>query len=189
MGPPSDDFELHSVRTVTNDAPPPRQTGLAKDKQLLRYRHRSIWIFIFYFPLLVLPWTFTAILMYRPLNLHAYVDQTGRYTLTDVANLERFRIAVDTLTRIAATLGIPIVSTLLAHGAVVFTQRRRPGQHLSLLQLFTLADRQWLDFSHIKKSLTAFPNSWNPSSIYLRLAAGLILISECLSMSCRPCSR
>ncbi|KAJ4317698.1 hypothetical protein N0V84_007217 [Fusarium piperis] len=175
MGPPSD-FELHSVRTVTNDAPR-RQTGLAKDEKLLRYHERSIRIFAFYFPLLVLPWIFTAILMFRPINLHAYIDKTGRYTPTDVANLERLRVAVDVLTRIAATLGIPLVSALLAHGAVVYTQRRRPGQHLSLLQLFTLADRQWLDASHIKQSLIALPNSWNRSSTYLRLAASLILIT------------
>ncbi|KAJ4251201.1 hypothetical protein NW757_006747 [Fusarium falciforme] len=176
MGPPSDNFELHSVRTVTNDAPR-RQTGLAKDEQLLRYRKRSAWIFAFYFPLLVLPWIFTAILMYRPINLHSYIDQAGGYTLKDVANLERLRVAVDILTQISSTLGIPIVSTMLAHGAVVYTQRRRPSQHLSLLQMFTLADRQWLNVRHIWKSLTTLPKSWNSSSTYLRLAAGLIFIT------------
>ncbi|KAM6515407.1 hypothetical protein FSOLCH5_009634 [Fusarium solani] len=176
MGPPSDNFELHSVRTVTNDAPR-HQTGLAKDEQLLRYRKRPAWIFAFYFPLLVLPWIFTAILMFRPINLHSYINQTGGYTLKDVANLERLRVAVYALTQIAATLGIPIVSTLLAHGAVVYTQRRRTSQHLSLLQMFTLADRQWLHVRHIWKSLTTLPKSWNSSSTYLRLAAVLIFIT------------
>lgn len=182
MGPPSDNFELHSVRTVTNDAPR-RQTGLAKDEQLLRYRQRSAWVFAFYFPLLVLPWIFTAILMFRPINLHSYINQGRGYKPKDVATLERLRLAVYVLTQIAATLGIPIVSTLLAHGAVVYTQRRRPGQHLSLLQMFTLADRQWLNIRHIWKSLTTLPKSWNSSSTYLRLAAVLIFISECLSVS------
>ncbi|KAL6364820.1 hypothetical protein LRP88_00793 [Fusarium phalaenopsidis] len=176
MGPPSDNFELHSVRTVTNDAPR-RQTGLAKDEQLLRHRKRSAWIFAFYFPLLVLPWIFTAILMFQPINVHSYINQAGGYTPKDVANLERLRVAVDTLTQIATTLGIPIVSTLLAHGAVVYTQRRRPSQHLSLLQMFTLADRQWLNIRHIWKSLTTLPKSWDSSSTYLRFAAGLIFIT------------
>ncbi|KAJ3463867.1 hypothetical protein MRS44_008653 [Fusarium solani] len=176
LWPPSDNFELHSVRTVTNDAPR-RQTGLAKDEQLLRYRKRLAWIFAFYFPLLVLPWIFTAILMFRPINLHSYINQTGGYTLKDVANLERLRVAVYALTQIAATPGIPIVSTLLAHRAVVYTQRRRTSQHLSLLQMFTLADRQWLHVRHIWKSLTTLPKSWNSSSTYLRLAAVLICIT------------
>ncbi|KAF5642901.1 uncharacterized protein FTJAE_3443 [Fusarium tjaetaba] len=37
----------------------------------------------------------------------------------------------------------PDVSGLLAHGAVVYTQRRNPRQKLSVLQLFALADREW----------------------------------------------
>ncbi|KAF5682385.1 hypothetical protein FCIRC_5028 [Fusarium circinatum] len=44
-----------------------------------------------------------------------------------------------------------MVSGLLVHGAVVYTQRRNLGQKLSVLQLFALADREWLDprdFSH-----------------------------------------
>ncbi|KAL2682498.1 hypothetical protein Neosp_006950 [[Neocosmospora] mangrovei] len=176
MGPPSDNFELHSVRTVTNDAPH-RQTGLGKDEKLLRYRKRSAWIFAFYFPLLVLPWIFTAILMFRPINMHSYINQIKGYTPKEVANLERLRLAVDILTQISATLGIPIVSAMLAHGAVVYTQRRRPSQHLSLLQMFTLADRQWLSVRHIWKSLTTLPKSWNSSSTYLRLAAVLIFIT------------
>ncbi|RTE75748.1 hypothetical protein BHE90_009803 [Fusarium euwallaceae] len=176
MGPPSDNFELHSVRTVTNDAPR-RQTGLAKEGKLLRYRERSAWIFAFYFPLLILPWMFTAILMFRPINLHSYLNQTGIYRPKDITYLKRFRLAVDVLTQIAATLGIPIVSTLLAHGAVVYTQRRRSGQHLDLLQLFTLADRQWLNVRYIWKSLTTLPKNWNSSSTYFRLAAGLIFIT------------
>ncbi|RSL81377.1 hypothetical protein CEP51_005900 [Fusarium floridanum] len=176
MGPPSDNFELHSVRTVTNDAPR-RQTGLAKEGKLLRYRERSAWIFAFYFPLLILPWMFTAILMFRPINLHSYLNQTGIYRPKDITYLKRFRLAVDILTQIAATLGIPIVSALLAHGAVVYTQRRRSGQHLDLLQFFTLADRQWLNVRHIWKSFTTLPKNWNSSSTYLRLAAGLIFIT------------
>ncbi|KAJ4175121.1 hypothetical protein NW754_005540 [Fusarium falciforme] len=176
MGPPSDNFELHSVRTVTNDAPR-RQTGLAKDEQLLRLSQAVGMDICLLLSPPRSPLIFTAILMYRPINLHSYIDQAGGYTLKDVANLERLRVAVDILTQISSTLGIPIVSTMLAHGAVVYTQRRRPSQHLSLLQMFTLADRQWLNVRHIWKSLTTLPKSWNSSSTYLRLAAGLIFIT------------
>ncbi|KAJ3538559.1 hypothetical protein NM208_g5864 [Fusarium decemcellulare] len=172
MGP--NDFELHSVRTVTNDFTV--QQGLAKDQQVLRYRRRSLWIFAFYLPLLILPWIFTCVLMFRPLNVPSYTEQRPKYTSKDVGDMERWRAAVDALTRIAGTLGIPIVSALLAHGAVVYTQRSKPDQKLSVLQLFTLADREWLNVPFLLKALTK--PRLSAASVYFWLAAVLIIITD-----------
>ncbi|KAF4963894.1 hypothetical protein FSARC_8147 [Fusarium sarcochroum] len=72
-------------------------------------------------------------------------------------------------------LGIPIVSGLLAHGAVVYSQRRSIGQKLSVLQLFTLANREWLNPLILWKG-TSGSNSVQ-SSLYLWLAVFLILIT------------
>jgi hypothetical protein len=71
MGP--QEFELRSVVTLTNDPDGeprrPRQSlSLAKDKQVLRYYKRSLWIFGFYLLILVLPWIFTCVLMIRPID-------------------------------------------------------------------------------------------------------------------------
>ncbi|KAF4976454.1 hypothetical protein FZEAL_6892 [Fusarium zealandicum] len=170
------DSELRSIRTFVDGVTGENtHRGLAKDEQILRYRKRSIWILAFYLPLLVLPWGLTCILMYRPIHLHAYIDQSGSYTPRDIANLENFQTAVDVLTRIGAIVGIPIVSALLAHGAVVYTQRSRPGQKLSVLQMFTLADRQWLDVSFLWR--VVFKSALPASSTYFCLAVGLVIIT------------
>lgn len=88
----------------------------------------------------------------------------------------RMRVALSTLTSIAGVIGLPMVSCLLAHGAVVYTQRRSAGQKLSVLQLFMLSDRQWLDPAFLLKREDNSKRQTAP--IYLWLAAGLILISE-----------
>jgi len=81
MGPT--DFELQSVRTVTNndldDEPqrPHQTTGLAKGQPALRTRRRSLWTFLFYLFILLAPWILTWILMSRPLNRTSYIVQSG----------------------------------------------------------------------------------------------------------------
>jgi hypothetical protein len=67
------EFELRSVVTLTNDPDgelhrPRQSSSLAKDKQVIRYYKRSLWIFAFYLLVLVLPWIFTCVLMVRPIS-------------------------------------------------------------------------------------------------------------------------
>jgi hypothetical protein len=180
MGPT--DFELQSVRTVTNndlddDPLRPRQSaGLAKDPQVLQYRTRSILVFIFYLLILLVPWFLTCASMIRPINRYSYIDQSGSVTPTEAKGWNRMRVALSTLASIAGVIGLPIVSCLLAHGAVVYTQRRSADQKLSVLQLFMLADRQWLNPTFLLKGRDNLKRQMMP--IYLWLAAGLILISE-----------
>ncbi|KAF5634569.1 hypothetical protein F52700_5762 [Fusarium sp. NRRL 52700] len=177
MGP--QEFELRSVVTLTNPDGEPRRPwqslSLAKDKQAIRYHKRSLWIFGFYLLILVLPWIFTCVLMIRPIDKRSYFDQAGSITPGDVNNWHRSRVALRSLTALSSVIGLPIVSGLLAHGAVVYTQRRNPGQKLSVLQLFALADREWLDLRYLFKP----PNKLKSTerSLYLWLATFLVLIT------------
>ncbi|KAH6871604.1 hypothetical protein B0T10DRAFT_611173 [Thelonectria olida] len=177
MQPDDREVELQSIDTLRDDMPIPTaaapQRGLTKagKGEGLRYRHHSAWLLAVYLPLLVIPWVLTAIMMFRPINFPSYQDPTGNVTQTHLAILERWQTAARVLKTIAFTLGLPIVSALLAHGAVVYTQRSRPGQHLNGLQLFILADRMWTSVA----KLTHLPKG--SSSLYLWLATGLIVIT------------
>ncbi|KAF4956704.1 hypothetical protein FGADI_3693 [Fusarium gaditjirri] len=178
MGP--QEFELRSVATLTDDTDgeprrPWQSSSLAKDKQVIRYYKRSLWIFGFYLLILVLPWIFTCVLMVRPINKESYFNQAGSITPGDVNNWNRSRVALSCLTALSSVIGLPIVSGLLAHGAVVYTQRRNPGQRLNVLQLFALADREWLDPRYLFKSPVKVKST--EKSLYLWLATFLILIT------------
>ncbi|KAF5984855.1 hypothetical protein FCOIX_2433 [Fusarium coicis] len=177
MGP--QEFGLRSVVTLTNDPDgelhrPRQSSSLAKDKQVIRYYKRSLWIFVFYLLVLVLPWIFTCVLMVRPFSKESYFNQAGLITPGDVNNWHRSRVTLSSLTALSGVIGLPIVSGLLARGAVVYTQRRNPGQKLSVLQLFALADREWLDPRYLFKLPSKFKST--ERSLYLWLAAFLILI-------------
>ncbi|VTT62530.1 unnamed protein product [Fusarium fujikuroi] len=177
MGP--QEFELRSVVTLTNDPDrephrPRQSSSLAKDKQVVRYYKRSLWIFGFHLLILVLPWIFTCVLMIRPINEESYFNQAGSITPGDVNNWHRSRVALRSLTALSSVVGLPIVSGLLAHGAVVYTQRRSPAQKLSVLQLFALADRGWLDPRYLVKPPSKLQIT--ERSLYLWLATFLILI-------------
>jgi hypothetical protein len=79
---------------------------------------------------------------------------------------------VRVLNSISGVLVVPVLGTIIAHAAVVFTQRRRPKQQLNLVQLFALADRSW----------GSIPTLWNAhatgaSSSFLWFAALITMIS------------
>src|SRR6478609_888801 len=118
MGPT--DFELQSVRTVTNndldDEPQrPRQTtGLAKGQPVLRTRRRSLWIFLFYLFILLAPWILTCVLMTRPLNRPSYIVQSGSIGPVETRHWQRLQVAIRSINTVAGVLGVPIVSCLLA---------------------------------------------------------------------------
>lgn len=135
----------------------------------LRYRRTPIWLLVVYMPTLIIPWVFTCVLEKHPFGHSSYTDQSGNGPTTDV-NLVPVAV-ISLLNSINSVLTIPILSTLLAHAAVVYAMRRKPGQKLDMLQLFALADRKWSDI----------PALWTArkrgkSSRFLWLAATLILL-------------
>jgi hypothetical protein len=146
----------------------------------LKYRKRSIWLLMFYLPILIVPWVLTCVLMFRPISLPAYINQRGEYSMTDMQKVSDWMTAIDVLSRVAATVGLPVVSALIAQAVVVYSQVKKASEKkkLSVLQLFALSDRGWMDLPILWSSAFGSPSR---SSKFLWLAAGLALISKSLT--------
>ncbi|KAF3025875.1 hypothetical protein E8E14_014819 [Neopestalotiopsis sp. 37M] len=144
-----------------------------KHEPTLRYRRTPIWLLVVYLPTLIVPWVFTCVLEKHPFGHSSYTDQSGNGPTTDV-NLVPVAL-ISLLNSVNSVLTIPILSTLLAHAAVVYAMRRKPGQQLDMLQLFALADRKWSD---IHALWTA--RERGKSSRFLWLAAALISLGAIL---------
>jgi hypothetical protein len=90
-------------------------------------------------------------------------------------------MAVDVLNSVAGLVTIPVLSALLAQGAVVFGQRQRSEQFLSLPDLFALADRGWTSMGVLWSSMNRPEKEDTGQTIkmawyYLLPGAALILI-------------
>ncbi|KAJ7884130.1 hypothetical protein B0H14DRAFT_2564517 [Mycena olivaceomarginata] len=107
-----------------------------------------------------------------PLNAPSYNDQSGSIPLSGLLAIYIVVSVVHVLNSISGVLVVPVVGTIIAQAAVVFAQRRRPKQNLSLVQLFALTDRGW----------GSIPTLWNAhstgkSSSFLWVAALMTMIS------------
>ncbi len=139
----------------------------------LRYRWRAVYLLLFYVPLLVIPWILTCVLMVRPLNVQSYTNQASGLLLKELRAIESWVVAVQVLNSVATMVTIPIMSTLLAQAAVVYSQRRKAGQKLSISQTFALADREWSDIIFLVSSGKGYA-----SSAFLWFAAFLMMIGK-----------
>ncbi|KAK7017244.1 hypothetical protein R3P38DRAFT_2635099 [Favolaschia claudopus] len=110
---------------------------------LLAYRKATLWLLAVYLPTLVIPWVLICVLDFHPLNAPSYDNQQGRIQYMGVLAIYAVLSLIRVLNTISAVLVVPVVGGILAHAAVVFSQRRKVGQRLNLLQLLTLADRGW----------------------------------------------
>ena len=164
----------------------------------LQYRTRAFWLLGFYVLLIVVPWVLTCVLAQRPINARSYVRQRG-FTDDEVATMHKWKIAVDVLNSIAGLITskqyarivlpatctdcvnrypVPILSAVLAQAAVLFCQRRKPNEFLSLRDMFAIADRGWTNPSLIWSSLQTQPNmrGRKSSARFLLPAAFLIVL-------------
>ncbi|USP75253.1 hypothetical protein yc1106_02527 [Curvularia clavata] len=107
----------------------------------LCYRHRALWVLALYVPILVVPWALTCVLAYHPLDLPSYI-QTD-FTESNVSTQRCIVNALAVLNSLVSVVTIPLVSALVAQAAVVYTQRRRKNQTISISQTFALADGGW----------------------------------------------
>ncbi|UZP45154.1 hypothetical protein NXS19_012966 [Fusarium pseudograminearum] len=114
--------------------------------------------------------------MHRPVFLPSYINQHGDYSMTDMQKIQDWSTATNILSRIAATLGLPLVSAMMAQAVVVYSQLRTEGQEakLNVLQLFALSDRGWMDIPIL---WTSCFGARSRSSRFLWLAAGLVLVT------------
>ena len=121
---------------------------MAQTKPLLpswRYLRRIIYLLLFCIPLLVVPWVLIRVLAARPLYAPSYLKQAGGFSLSKIQSMRSWIVAVRVLNAIGGVVAIPILSTLLAQAAAVYTQRRKAEQSLGIRQTFALADRGWFD--------------------------------------------
>lgn len=167
---------------VPHGRPPRRPT----DQSTLRYRHRALGLLGFYIPLLIIPWVLTSLLVYHPLRYSSYFTQAG-FTADSLKVHRRLINALSVLNSFASIVTIPIVSALLAQAAVVYTQRRRKHQFVSIRQTFALADRGWSNLDILREAWPPWKRSgghledkvgsWDGSgSAFLWLAALFLLI-------------
>ena len=76
---------------------------------------------IFSFPLLVIPWVLTYVLAVRPLNAPSYIRQGSGLSPNEIINIGSWLAAVEVLNSIRGVVTMPIVSTLLAQAADVYS--------------------------------------------------------------------
>ena len=176
-----------SQSSTANASPQPEQPLSLKEPnslhgqkpgQVLSYRKRAVYLLLFYLPLLVLPWILTCIMMFRPIMKPSYINQVGKYSVRDIWYMEWWLIATKIIDGVASVLAVPIVSALLAQGAVVYTQRRKEkGQkEVNLEQTFALANKGWSDIPIICSVLDE--HSPRKTSPYLWYGVGLILLGK-----------
>lgn len=130
----------------------------------------------FYVPLLVIPWVLTCVLAVRPLNAPSYINQGGGISPYEIISIASWLAVVQVLNSIEGVVTIPIMSTLLAQAAIVYSQRRRAKQSLSITQLCALADRGWSDITTLWGAFVS--NEAGTSSRFFWSAAILIIISN-----------
>lgn len=78
----------------------------------------------------------------------------------------------------AAILAIPVTSAVLAQAAVVFAQRRTPGQQMSVRHLFTLSDRAWTNWSVLYRSLGSYEAGSKRVNWFVSGGALLVLLGK-----------
>ena len=118
---------------------PPRETPA------LRYRRTPFWLALLYLTTLVVPWVLMCILNKQPLTAPSYYYQKGARSARNFLALTGVLAFINVLRAISGVIVIPITSVILAHAAVVYSQRRRHEQELNMRQLFALANRGWAD--------------------------------------------
>lgn len=131
---------------VTNMAPlPPRAPPPWMRGGSLYHHTFTAFLLLPYLVLLVVPWVATCILDKKPIsgNSSSYDYPRGMITAADVKNVNTWMEAIRVMNTITNIATVPVISAVLSHAAVVYVQRRRPGQTLNVRQLLSLADTSW----------------------------------------------
>ncbi len=123
-----------------------RHVRIAFAPSILRGHFFTFIVIAFYVALLVLPWMFTCILNYRPIDHSSYYDAGGDWFWQDYSSLDKWAEGLAFLNGVQAVLAIPLTSFILARAAVVYAQTRSAGaKPLTAAETFALADRRWED--------------------------------------------
>lgn len=161
-----------SKPTVQNETRGVSPTPGTKDEPTLRYRKTPIFLLFIYLPTLIVPWVLICIMTKRPLGGgSSYYDQSGTHYINNAVGV----LITQLLKSTNAVLAVPIISTLLAHAAIVYAMRRYHDQKLNVQQLFALADKGWSNYLLLWSA-----KSRGKGSCFLWLGALLILLGAVL---------
>lgn len=124
--------------------------GSAKE---LRTHALGLWTFLTYAILVILSWTFTCILTYRPIGgAPTYYDQYGNYSASSYETSNRLWRVSSVGSTILAIIIISVTSTMCAKAAAVYCQRmsdvKQPS--LTLRKVLILADQGWADLATLR---------------------------------------
>lgn len=128
--------------------------SVIKPDPLLRTHKRAYCLLFFYIPLVLIPWIITLILVHRPLTKPSWEYSEG-FSWKEYKQMRAWPKAIPIMNALAAVLAIPVTSAVLAQAAVVFAQKRSPGQQMSVRHLFTLSDRAWTNWPLLYRSLSS----------------------------------
>lgn len=147
-------------------------------------RRTRVWgILAFYIPLLVVPWTLTCVMAYRPLMAARYIDHTGWILPKTFDTNEAWQDAISVMNSVAAVLTIPVTSLILAEASVIWLQRDSVGQNpISLAHFFDIADRGWTDVEIIWTQIVDALNERGFNSFILQAAAFVLLCAVVLPL-------
>lgn len=149
---------------------PPRPA--VKQRPLVRIHRRAFLLLFFYIPLVVIPWIITMILVYRPLTRSSWTYAPGFWS-KDYKVMRGWATAIPIINAFVAVVAVTVTSAVVAQAAVIFAQRRSPGQQLSVKQLFGLADRVWCDWAALPRTIERGKASFN---FFVVGAAALVLL-------------
>ncbi|KAH6017010.1 hypothetical protein HBI82_111500 [Parastagonospora nodorum] len=117
----------------------------------LKYHKLAMFLLIFYIPLIIIPWALTCVMAKRPLSASSYYNQHGLSDL-DIDRIEKWAISVNVLNSIGSLITIPVLSTLIAQVAVVYSHQHHKDSDYRLQYLVAFADRGWTDAFTLFKS-------------------------------------
>lgn len=171
-----EELEPPEYEPRSNQGPGTRSNNNSRDmitKPPISRRMPFCFLIFIYLPLLIVPWGLTCALNYHPLSHDSYNSSIEILPSLAYEQVEQTYLAIRVLNSVLAYLTVPMISMLLAYGAVVFTQRKSQKQKLSLNQTIALADRGWANLSIVFRSVDS---SRHHGSIYLYLGFVLILL-------------
>jgi len=109
-----------------------------------------------YLVLLILPWSLTCLMMFRPVQKPSYDSQgmgASVYTDADIPPMRRWLTATGAMNTIATVMALPVIMALLDYAAARYSlgegEDQRPGwredRGLTMAQLHGFAERGWAE--------------------------------------------
>jgi len=126
--------------------------------KVLRKHRCGLWLASSYCVVMLVTWTVTCVLCYKPINFATYHDHQGVYNKRQYEVNEWARRLAKTLMSLLGAVSIPISSSVCAKFAAVYCQMHSHNRHQSLTmrQTLALADKGWSDLrilSHLVRPI------------------------------------